>query len=398
MKNEIKEECKKLWAKVKPYLPLIGVIGLVCSMILGLVCFWRCSEEDNIVQANADEILSQYDTYYNGDYVYDSLKTQFAYSVPCNLFRYETSPNLIDKTASLETTVIYGYLQTLSYSKSVNNANTYYQMFNICNNTHCALDYADYALSFWVDPTDNVEYYIYDGFEYSPMDFKIEGSRKYWYTTFLWTGSEILSVYGFGGGILTLNDFQVTYGDSVYFSPVRTLNGVMESLWDNLNSMLYLFGQSLYETGVHNCRETHETIYNEGYEAGKFYSYDEAYKEAYGHLLETWSCPDCPSKYQNGYDYGLEVGYENGHEVGYEKGFTDSYGKAYDDLRAEVENEVLNDKETFLEGLFSIMDAPMRIIRDCFDFVIFGVNISELVFFILTAVIVVFVVKKVKGG
>ena len=144
MKNEIKEECKKLWAKVKPYLPLIGVIGLVCSMILGLVCFWRCSEEDNIVQANADEILSQYDTYYNGDYVYDSLKTQFAYSVPCNLFRYETSPNLIDKTASLETTVIYGYLQTLSYSKSVNNANTYYQMFNICNNTHCALDYADY--------------------------------------------------------------------------------------------------------------------------------------------------------------------------------------------------------------------------------------------------------------
>ena len=88
-----------------------------------------------------------------------------------------------------------------------------------------------------------------------------------------------------------------------------------------------------------------------------------------------------------------EISYFNGYDEGYGVG----YNTAYNTLKEEAENEVLTDKETFLDGLFSIVDAPIKALREAFNFEVLGFNVSQLILFVLTIIVFVFVIKKLKG-
>ena len=82
--------------------------------------------------------------------------------------------------------------------------------------------------------------------------------------------------------------------------------------------------------------------------------------------------------YQKGYDKGFELGEKKGFDEGVIKGQT-------------------NDPYDLGDFLFSIIDAPFRVIREALNFEILGYDISEIVFFLLTAGVFMFVLKKIKG-
>lgn len=126
-------------------------------------------------------------------------------------------------------------------------------------------------------------------------------------------------------------------------------------------------------------------------------------------------------KYDNGHDVGYSEGYANGtrevldsaeyknglqakYDEGYAKGTEDydRYGaQRYEDGyrygvtvgRSQVENNVETGKNLFL----SILDAPFTLIRNIFNFEILGINISAVIFFIISVLLIGFVIKKIKG-
>lgn len=126
-------------------------------------------------------------------------------------------------------------------------------------------------------------------------------------------------------------------------------------------------------------------------------------------------------KYDNGHDVGYSEGYANGtrevfesdeyknglqakYDEGYAKGTEDydRYGaQRYEDGyrygvtvgRSQVENNVETGKNLFL----SILDAPFTLIRNIFNFEILGINVSSVIFFILSVLLIGFAIRKIKG-
>lgn len=90
--------------------------------------------------------------------------------------------------------------------------------------------------------------------------------------------------------------------------------------------------------------------------------------------------------------------YEKGYNEGYDQGYADITAETKELYRTQAEQAVLEDKETFLEGIFAIVDAPLNVIRNAFNFEILGFNVADLLFFVLTLILFVFVIRKLKGG
>lgn len=64
---------------------------------------------------------------------------------------------------------------------------------------------------------------------------------------------------------------------------------------------------------------------------------------------------------------------------------------SYDDGK----NDVINETNTVTDGIISVLQSPVNFIKTILNFEIFGINISSVVFFIISIVIVAFVLKKV---
>lgn len=58
-------------------------------------------------------------------------------------------------------------------------------------------------------------------------------------------------------------------------------------------------------------------------------------------------------------------------------------------------NSALNDTTTVVDGIKDVLDSPFDIIRNMFDFEIFGINISAIIMFILSLLLIGFVIKKI---
>lgn len=70
------------------------------------------------------------------------------------------------------------------------------------------------------------------------------------------------------------------------------------------------------------------------------------------------------------------------------------YTERYDEGYSDGYNTCLNDGNIVTDGIISIVDSPFAIIREIFNFEIFGINVSGLIFFVLSLLIVGFVLKK----
>lgn len=82
--------------------------------------------------------------------------------------------------------------------------------------------------------------------------------------------------------------------------------------------------------------------------------------------------------------YGSEDGYNEGWHAGYIEGYD----------AAQTDSEVLN--SVIPEFVYAIFNAPIDILRDVFSFEIFGVNVAGVVMFVLTALVVLFVIRRFK--
>jgi len=78
-------------------------------------------------------------------------------------------------------------------------------------------------------------------------------------------------------------------------------------------------------------------------------------------------------------------------EQRYEDIKSNLYKKAYDDGKLDVENSW----QTSTDGIISVLQSPINFLKTVFSFEILGINVSGVVFFILSIVIVAFVVRKV---
>ena len=89
----------------------------------------------------------------------------------------------------------------------------------------------------------------------------------------------------------------------------------------------------------------------------------------------------CYVNYDSAFDIGYNKGYDVGYDVGYNNGELDGIKKG--------ENVNASIGDMFLQ----IIDAPRQAIANILNFEIFGLNVSGLVFFLITAVLVVAIIK-----
>lgn len=103
-------------------------------------------------------------------------------------------------------------------------------------------------------------------------------------------------------------------------------------------------------------------------------------------LLFTLTDLTAHTPYEVGYDNGVISGKEIGYDQGYDVGLNDG-----------IEQGQSEDPYGLDDMFFGILDAPFNVIRNALNFEILGINISSFVLFIITALIVVFVIKKIGG-
>ena len=71
--------------------------------------------------------------------------------------------------------------------------------------------------------------------------------------------------------------------------------------------------------------------------------------------------------------------------------FNGYYNKGFVDGKYTAESDIKNTTD----GVISVLESPVNFLKTIFDFEIFGINLSAVVFFIISVVIVAFVIKKV---
>lgn len=99
--------------------------------------------------------------------------------------------------------------------------------------------------------------------------------------------------------------------------------------------------------------------------------------------------------YQEGYNAGSSVGYNNGFTAGKDIGYEQGYNGGFQVGKNQGFNEGVasaNDY-TFLGLLTSVVDAPLKVFYDMFDFEILGYNMSSFFLALLSICIVIAVVK-----
>lgn len=69
-----------------------------------------------------------------------------------------------------------------------------------------------------------------------------------------------------------------------------------------------------------------------------------------------------------------------------------AFGDSYEDYGASVTQA---DRKATTDGIISVLESPVNFLKTVFNFEIFGINISAVVFFVVSIVIVAFVIKKV---
>ena len=70
----------------------------------------------------------------------------------------------------------------------------------------------------------------------------------------------------------------------------------------------------------------------------------------------------------------------------------EAFGESYEDYGTSVTQA---DRKATTDGIISVLESPVNFLKTVFNFEIFGINLSAVVFFVVSIVIVAFVIKKV---
>lgn len=259
-----------------------------------------------------------------------------------------------------------GYESGLNYSK--------YGVFSDSKIIESHLKENNYAVP---DPQFD---YVYNGISFRKLALKYEEycdlnsidnytfSVKLECTPFKWVNDNFYTTASYGYRTLTIYDingkaYKVNITDSKndygYLLQCTDENSNKTTPNDLIQYLIIEFTNSdycypiLYPTG---------SAFNDGYITGQNDGYY--------------------SGYQNGYNQGkLETSqkaYENGYQEGYSKGY----------------NKGSSDQQSLYGYIAAIGEAPANMIQEMFNFEIMGVNVSTVIFALLTTALVVILLKK----
>ena len=93
--------------------------------------------------------------------------------------------------------------------------------------------------------------------------------------------------------------------------------------------------------------------------------------------------------WQAGYDEGYDYGYDDGEHDGYNEGASEGYQDGYEEGIKKGEEVNANLGDMFL----NILDSPRQAISNILNFEFLGINLASLVFFLITAILVVVIIK-----
>lgn len=145
------------------------------------------------------------------------------------------------------------------------------------------------------------------------------------------------------------------YDNGVYFTYD---NGVCNECWNELGLVIYNGAGDIYIAG------------------NAFYNYGAGYNDAEG------------SAYDVGYNAGVDAGYSQGYDVGVNDGYHNGYGVGVND----------SNQYTFYNLFGAVLDAPVKVFSDLFNFELLGVNLLGLITGLFTLAVVIVIIKKVMGG
>ncbi len=251
-------------------------------------------------------------------------------------------------------------------------------MFYMCNETtgDCSYKLARYR------QTDSfITPEFVGGKDYSNKFFPMNDS------TYKNTGKITLTAY-----YEPKNDYVVVYVNGRYFwagSPFK--DGEKPTSADTLSFRMSLFPySSSTDTTFKLCREElsiagsyslAQCLENEGARN----NYNDAYNDGFYSGRNT------------GHNEGYDEGYHDGDDAGYNRGKTDGYNNGYSEGKGVGRTETLSDIDN-TKGLFlTAISAPFNAIKDVLNFEVFGINLSAVFFFLFTAVLIVFVIKKLRS-
>lgn len=207
-----------------------------------------------------------------------------------------------------------------------------------------------------------------------------------------------------------------------YSLPINSFNytaNVLPSLGFNIpcyNEELSYFISSTpftYNVGGGASEEELEQAYNNGYNAGLDIGFEYGLEDGYDTGYEAGKGVGLTDGYNAGYDAGLEAGggeCSKTHEELIEDAFINNNWHTdlqYQEKLQEIENlkiqseenyhkgynDATIDEESFKDMVFSIIEAPFKVIKEALNFEIFGINISGLVLFLITGALIIFVLK-----
>lgn len=157
----------------------------------------------------------------------------------------------------------------------------------------------------------------------------------------------------------------ITIENNQYIEPLQAVRSWFIGFVGGVFSSYF---ETNYDT-LHNYNSQLQTYYNNGYNAGYSSGLTVANNE----------------EYQRGYSVGDSEGYTRGYQEGANTSNERAYLKGYND---GVENS--NGASNFV---YSLATAPFVFLGNALSFEIFGINIYTIVLFILTVMIIGFVIK-----
>lgn len=167
------------------------------------------------------------------------------------------------------------------------------------------------------------------------------------------------------------NVLVVRYKSKIFPTDIRS----MSDIEPDLNGFAYMSYEELCRVTVNNFQRNQTWYYldDEGYYYFQIIAYDR------NHELYT-------EDFQNTYiltDVKLPCGLDMGWGYGYGKGY--NLGQTY----------ALEDTDNVTNGIIEVIESPIEFLKTIFNFEIFGINISSVIFFVISILIVAFVIRKV---
>lgn len=159
--------------------------------------------------------------------------------------------------------------------------------------------------------------------------------------------------------------------------------------------VLYNDGSELTYHFISNTDESGETYYTIPFANNKAIDYIGISLRGGQDILSSLSISVYGQAYQEGFNAGSSVGYNNGFtagkDIGYEEGYYGGYNNGVH--KGFLDGVESANEYSFLGLLTSVVDAPLKVFYDMFDFEILGYNMSSFFIALLSICIVIAVVK-----